>query len=652
MGPDDPPSGRSGLPVPEDVYGSWSPAPAPDGSAVAFVSDRAGSAQVWMFDGRTCRGPLADRLSGVKAVSWSPGGSWLACVTAAEHGSREQVWTFRPDGTDLRVVGGGPGGTAAVGAGPWGGWSADGRLLTTETVVTSQASRWTTRAFAVDPEDGDRQLVAELPLIALLDMSVDGTVALLRGGRRGRRQLGVVNVAECTVSWLLGGAGSTERGCLSPDGRTVFACTDVGREMAALVAVDLENLAEEPRRDEELLRHEETLAGMFASSPGVSVLVEEVAAGIEAGIEDVVPDPGRTRLALLWNVKGGQSRVSVLDVASGAHNVAPELPRDVVLDCRFSAGGSLLVTAESWSDPRGVWSVDGALVHSVPLSSPGSGSLLASRGASVRSVDPARLVPPELVTLASFDGTELTGWLYRPPVEPPWTTVIHLHGGPESQERPVYNSLFQSLISENVAVFAPNVRGSSGFGRSFRESDDLAGRYCAIDDVASCAAHLLASGLSVGGRMGCMGRSYGGYLTLAVLVRYPRLFSVGVDVCGMANFATFFAGTEPWIADAAVGKYGDPRRDAELLEDLSPIRRIGMLEAPLLVVHGAEDTNVPVCEAQQVVESLERNGVEHEYLLFPDEGHELEKTINRVAFVRAVVSWVTSHIGAPETVQL
>ena len=132
-----------------------------------------------------------------------------------------------------------------------------------------------------------------------------------------------------------------------------------------------------------------------------------------------------------------------------------------------------------------------------------------------------------------------------------------------------------------------------------------------------------------------MGRSYGGYLTLAALVEHPELFAAGVDVCGMADFATFYAHTEPWIAAAAVAEYGDPVRDADLLRALSPIHRIDRLTAPLLVVHGADDTNVPVEEAEQVVAALAARGVEHEYLLFEGEGHELLATPNRVAFVRA-----------------
>jgi dipeptidyl aminopeptidase/acylaminoacyl peptidase len=122
------------------------------------------------------------------------------------------------------------------------------------------------------------------------------------------------------------------------------------------------------------------------------------------------------------------------------------------------------------------------------------------------------------------------------------------------------------------------------------------------------------------------------------------LFAVGVDICGMSNFATFYQHTEPWIASAAVSKYGDPVADAALLRDLSPMTRIDRLRAPLLVVHGENDSNVPVIEASQVVAALSRNGVPHRYLLFPGEGHELLNRSSRAEYLRATVDWLTSHL--------
>ncbi len=613
--------------VPEDVYGSWSPTGCPDGERLAFVSDRSGEAQVWLAELYTSQVRLlpAD-LRRVVKVSWSPRGDWLACVTAATGASRQHVWVVRPDGSGLhRVAGGGPV-TAQLGAGRRQGWTVQGWLLVTE-------MHHLCSAFLIDPASGERRLVTAGPMLELLDVSDDSGRALVRYGPRSQHWLGVVvpDAGEKTVSGrqaVVGasGQGSTDRGALAPDGSVIFARSDAGRDRAALVAISLD--------------------GSQRTIPLPPEPPIELAARPDAELEDLVLAPKGEHLVLVWNVDSGCSELSVLDLATGRERPVGPIPRAVIDECCFSTNGSsLLLTAENWADPRGVWSVDLATVSAVPVTSAGGRTVTSSPGASVERADTTELSPPILSRLASTDGTRLTGWLYRPVSRPPWPTMIHLHGGPELQERPVYNSLFQSLVATGIAVFAPNVRGSAGFGRRFLNADNLAGRYGAIADVAACAEHLAASGVADPGRIGCMGRSYGGYLTLAALVWHPELFAVGVDVSGMSDFKSFFALTEPWIAAAATSKYGDPVGDEQLLSDLSPIHRIERLLAPLLIVHGGKDTNVPIHQAQQLVAALQARGVEHRYLLFPDEGHELLDTRNRVALVRATVAWVVDHLA-------
>lgn len=188
------------------------------------------------------------------------------------------------------------------------------------------------------------------------------------------------------------------------------------------------------------------------------------------------------------------------------------------------------------------------------------------------------------------------------------------------------------------------MRGSGGYGRTFSTADDGERRFAAITDVRAAVDFLVSASIADPARIGVAGRSYGGYLTLAALAWYPDLFAVGVDVCGISDFATFYANTEPWIATAATSKYGDPDADAALLRELSPLHRVDSIAAPLLVVHGAHDTNVPLGQAQQVVDALRERGASPGFLLFDDEGHEVHGTDNRVVFVREVVRWVTAHL--------
>ena len=142
--------------------------------------------------------------------------------------------------------------------------------------------------------------------------------------------------------------------------------------------------------------------------------------------------------------------------------------------------------------------------------------------------------------------------------------------------------------------------------------------------------------------MRCLrGPVYGGYLTMAALTFHSELFAAGISICGMSDLTTFYRHTEPWIADAAYPKYGHPVNDRELLEQLSPLRRIDALTAPLLVVHGANDSNVPVSESEQIVDALRQAGRDVRFLLFSDDGHEIVKRENRVALVAAMSEWLT-----------
>jgi dipeptidyl aminopeptidase/acylaminoacyl peptidase len=156
--------------------------------------------------------------------------------------------------------------------------------------------------------------------------------------------------------------------------------------------------------------------------------------------------------------------------------------------------------------------------------------------------------------------------------------------------------------------------------------------------------YVTEAGLAETGRIGIMGGSYGGYMVMAGLTTYPELFAAGANLFGVVNFETFFAQTEPWMAAISTVEYGDPVKDKELLEQLSPIHKVDRVIAPTIVLHGANDTNVPVVEAEQVVESLEQRDIPVKYVLFPDEGHGWRKTENRVTSDVEIVRWFEEYL--------
>jgi len=218
------------------------------------------------------------------------------------------------------------------------------------------------------------------------------------------------------------------------------------------------------------------------------------------------------------------------------------------------------------------------------------------------------------------------------------------HGGPETQEIPSFHSDYQALLANGIAVFAPNVRGSAGFGKKYVNLDNGPLRFNAIRDIKSSVDYLVEQKLADPKRVGIMGGSYGGYMTMAGLTEYPELFAAGADLYGIVNFETFFEHTEPWMAALSTLEYGDPKTQIEMLRALSPVHKLDRVKAPLLVLHGANDTNVTVDEAEQVVNALKKRDVPVKYVVFPDEGHGWRKVETRIQSNVLVTQWFRQYL--------
>ncbi len=599
------------------TYSDWlaaptvtSPAQSPEGGTLAYVSDADGLPRLWLAPKGGSAGPVQTGPDQVRAVSWSPDGQWLCLLTAPAGGERTRVRALRPDGSDQRVIAGTPTGAAVLGR-----WQPGGHVV--GLAETSADEPGELAAFAMDVETGRRRFLARGVAAAAAAFSHDGRYAVVRVGRRAHRRLLLVDLRAGERTELLRGNATVADACFAPDDRTIYLHSDAGREFAALLAA--------PR-----------IAAGYPDAAEV-VLARD---GVE--LECWALDPTGRAAAVVWNVDGC-SELELVELDGGARR-AVRFDAQVVTGCGFAYDGSALVLAvESAAEP--------AHVLRLPLRA-SDPPRPRSTQRLVPAVPPWPLDTPTRPTLhrwSARDGLELTGWLYRPPrAADRAATLVWLHGGPEAQHRPTFDPLFQALLDGGIAVFAPNVRGSSGYGHRFVDADNLDRRFAAIDDVESTAEFLVSRGLADPARLACGGRSYGGWLTLAVLLRAPGLFRVGVDVCGITDFATFYAHTEPWIAAAATGEYGDPQLDAALLRDLSPLHRIAALTVPLLVVHGAHDTNVPLVEALQVVAALRVAGTPPRLLQFDDEGHELRGRANRAEFVAEVRQWLTHHLLAAD----
>jgi dipeptidyl aminopeptidase/acylaminoacyl peptidase len=225
--------------------------------------------------------------------------------------------------------------------------------------------------------------------------------------------------------------------------------------------------------------------------------------------------------------------------------------------------------------------------------------------------------------------------------------VIDVHGGPEGQARPNWNPRSVALVANGFNVLWPNVRGSSGYGKAYQALDDVHLRMDSVRDLDAAAAWLADAGIAPRDKIGVIGQSYGGYMTLAAIAFFPeRDWAAAVDVYGIANFITFFEHTDPWRRPLRAVEYGDPVRDHDFLISISPITKLDAIRAPLMVIHGANDPRVPIVETEQTVAALRAKGREVEYLRYEDEGHGLAKTKNRADAYPKVLAFFQRHMGA------
>jgi dipeptidyl aminopeptidase/acylaminoacyl peptidase len=208
--------------------------------------------------------------------------------------------------------------------------------------------------------------------------------------------------------------------------------------------------------------------------------------------------------------------------------------------------------------------------------------------------------------------------------------VVVVHGGPEGQYRPTFQPVAQYLAMAGFAVLAPNVRGSSGYGKSYMHLDDVRKRMDSVADLAYAAYWLRDTGGADPDRIAVYGGSYGGFMVLAALTTYPDLWAAGVDLVGIANFVTFLENTGPWRRHLREAEYGSLEHDRAFLEEISPINKVDRIRAPLLVIHGANDPRVPIGEAEQMVAHLKSLGRTVDFLRLDDEGHQIAKLKNKL----------------------
>jgi dipeptidyl aminopeptidase/acylaminoacyl peptidase len=323
---------------------------------------------------------------------------------------------------------------------------------------------------------------------------------------------------------------------------------------------------------------------------------------------------------------------------AGERPIVAGLPAGLVADLAWAPDSqSLACTAQSPTNPPGLWLWQAGAVHQLNLPDPFAGT----------GIDPATLIAPELVAWTSFDGTTIPGWYARPPRPVPeggFPSIVWVHGGPASQTRPNFRADIQLLLSQGFAVMMPNIRGSTGYGRAYLESDEFEKRPHALQDLAAGRAWLAARPEIDADRIGIMGQSYGGWVVLAAVTLQPELWRAAVNYYGIADFVTLLERTGPWRRDHRAREYGFPNLHQDLFKQISPIHHVDHVTAPLLVLHGDRDPRVPMHESDQIVQALEERQKKVRYERFTYAGHGFIRPDHRKRVYAAIVDHFSTHL--------
>jgi dipeptidyl aminopeptidase/acylaminoacyl peptidase len=593
-----------------------------DGGHIAFITDITGVPQAWRVLIKPGEIPWPEQLTfgddRVLGVWHSPAQGDGRVIYARDRGGNEnaQLFLLDPESSEERLLTEGFDGAMHI----FGEWSPSGdRIL----FGANRRNPGLFDLYIQDVASGEARLVWQNDnrgFLQSIQFSPDQTrSAVTVAASSFNCSIVEVNLetGEGRVASPEGEARYDEM-VYAPDGRSLYVVTDLGSDFNYLGRLDL-------------------------GSGEVRRIVEH-----DWDVEMLAVSPDGEHLAYSLNVDG-VSELHLLEIASGNNRKAGgplEAPGVIgFTDYRltFSQDSRRLafsyMSATRTSDVY-VWDVRSDEVFPATQSSHGG---LPSEA----------FVSPELVRFPTFDkdGDEtrrIPAWFFRPrgADDRPVPAVVIVHGGPESQFRPFFNWFAQYLLNQGYAVLAPNVRGSTGYGKAYGHLDDVRKRMDSVADLAHGATWLAKQPRIDGTKLVVYGGSYGGFMVLSSLTTYPQIWAAGVDIVGISNFVTFLENTSDYRRAHREAEYGSLANDRDFLQEISPLNHIDRIKAPLLVIHGTNDPRVPVSEARQLVAALEERGVPTELIVFDDEGHGVVKLKNKQVAYPAVVRFLGEQLGA------
>ena len=594
-----------GMPTVDFVWGGIDLSP--DGSEVAFAWNQTGAYELYLA-------PLAgDKIiqlteADTRSVSprWSPDGTQIAFLRDAGGTERLSIWTVDRDGEHERKITSDDDATHRDIE-----WSPDGRSIAC--VANIGGKRFSVELF--DAATGQRREVTDGAFEdARPRFSPDGTLILFESWRTGSRIEADFYLVPASGGSAVkletrdGKSGDSQLARWSPDGRTIaFTSSARGRREIALIDLDgtaatrLRYLTENPFDESDPVWRPDARGVVYLQDKDAARTVHRVFAASRAATP-VADLPGMYE----WPQVGPDSETVAMTFGSARR-------------------------------PTDVWVRDGDQVTLRQITDSLGGKL-----------DPRVLVEPAHVRYPAADGREVPALLYVPHAEAVAGgtpgAVMYVHGGPTGQHYRGWDPTPQLLANRGLVVLAPNVRGSTGYGREWQELNRRDWGGGDLADVLAGVDWLVKERIADPKRIGITGGSYGGYMTLYALARHPDRFAAGVSVVGVVSWKTLFETTRGDLREYLIRELGDATKDPQLYSDRSPITHAKNIRAALLVLQGANDPRVPKSEALQIVEALKANGAPHQYHEYPDEGHGFARLENRIDSLRRTVDWLTQYL--------
>ncbi|MFP4275879.1 MAG: S9 family peptidase [Wenzhouxiangella sp.] len=450
---------------------------------------------------------------------------------------------------------------------------------------------------------------------------------------------------------------------ISPDGQSLLMTQAVGEDSNNLFLVDIQSAEVATLSQPE--RRADTADGGFAwTADGKAVyhgsnedrefralVRREIASNEVSVVSAPEQDVGNIQLCgdndrfLLWTTnEDGFFRLHGRDLAEDRALAIPQVPEGVyTLSCPAgSAVAALVVNGTTTPGDLLLWDL-------------AAGRARTLWAANLAGLDPDRLVKPESVRMPARDGVMLQGLLYLPRADArlddgPPPVVFDVHGGPTSQSVASFNGSVQYLVNRGIAVFRPNIRGSTGFGHTYVTLDDQERRLDSIRDLVDMLAFFEQDGRVDASRAIVRGGSYGGYAVNAVLANHPDSFIAGVSLFGVADWVTGLEVASPALKASDIIEYGDIREERwqQFYGTYSPIRQADQINVPVLYSHGVNDRRVEIYETEVMVRTLRANGIDAPYIRFRDEGHGWRQLSNRLFYARREAEFLLEQFGILE----